>query len=391
MVGGIKQPWIVATIACAVAWTVLLGALALARFDGDARGFLLAGAEFTRPPVLAEVPTLSPYGYDGQFYAVLATDPLLLHPDTAQYLDTPAYRAARVGGPLLAWLSAFGQPAVAVWTYLLWCWAGALALVGLLARWLREVGVSPWWAIAVGVSGGVAAAVLRATPDALAVALAVAGLMARSRSRHGLAVGLLGTATLTRETMVAAALAAAVVELAEKRWRWAALYGLLPAAVYGGWRLFLSFRLGGALLEGSGNLGPPLGWVGAKVWHLTHGGAGGMGMEVWGTLAILAGLGGAVVLVRHSLREATAAAYLLFAALSLLLSSQVTVEAYAYARVLLPLPVLGLLAAAGSSYLARLWLYFLAAFQALVGLAMVRVELGATFPALANLKGYLFS
>ncbi len=387
----LARPWVVATVACGVAWACLLAALALGRFDGDVRGFLCAGAAFSRPEALAGVPVASQYGYDGQFYAVLATDPLVLKAETMLHLDSPGYRAARVGAPLAAWLAALGQPRAAVWIYLLLCWTGALALVGLSAGWLAERGVSPWWALAVGVSGGVAASTLRATPDALAVALAVGGLWLLARQRRGWALLLMIAATLTRETMVLAALGAAVAELSAGRRRVAALCAVVPAGVYGAWRTVLALHLGGSPLAAGGNVGAPFSWVGAKVASLAGGGAGAVGMELWGMLAILTGFAGAVVLARRFVREAPSAAFLLFALLSVVLSRHVTVEAYAYTRVLLPLPVLGLLAAAGSGPLARLWFYFLAAFQALVGLAMVRVELGSTFPALANLKAYLFS
>lgn len=384
------RSWVIAAMTCGVAWALLLAALTLARFEGDARGFLCAGAAFSRPEALAGVPMVSTYGYDGQFYAVLATDPLVRRTDTMLHLDSPAYRAARVGAPLAAWVLALGQPGAAVWVYLLLCWAGVAALVGLAAGWLEGSGGSAWWALAIGASGGVAASVLRATPDALAVALALGGLWALDRRRRGWALALLTAAALTRETMVLAALGAAVAEAFSGRRRDALLYALLPAGVYGVWRVALALMLGGSPLAAGGNLGAPLSWVGAKLASLVRGGAGAVGMELWGMLAVLAGLGGAVVLARRSLREAPAAAYVLFALLSVVLSSHVTVEAYAYARVLLPLPVLGLLATGGSGPMARLWFYFLAAFQALVGLAMVRVELGSAFPALANLKGYLF-
>ncbi len=385
----LEKPWVVATVVCGVVWAGLLAALALGRFAGDARGFVCAGAAFTRPAALAGVPVVSQFGYDGQFYAVLATDPLVLREDTKQHLDSPAYRAARVGAPLAAWLLALGQPRVAVWLYLLLCWAGALALVGLSAGWLVQRGVPPWWALAVGVSGGVAASMLRATPDGLGVALAVAGLWLLARQRVGWAVGVLAAATLVRETMALVALGAAVAEFFAGRRRAAALLALIPGGVYGAWRAAVALHLEGSPLAVGGNLGVPFSWVGAKLTSLAGGGAGAVGMELWGVLAILAGLGGAVVLARGTWREAPAAAYLGFAVLSLVLSYSVMVEAYAYARVLLPLPVLGLLLASSTGPLARLWFYFLAALQALVGLAMVRVELGSTFPALANLKGYL--
>jgi hypothetical protein len=388
---GVVKPWVVVTLGCGVTWACLLAALAVGRFAGDARGFLCAGAAFQRPAALADVPVVSQWGYDGQFYAVVATDPLLLKDDTRRYLDSPAYRASRVGAPLLAWLLGLGQPRAAVWFYLLLCWAGALALVGLAAAWLAERGGSPWWALTVGVSGGVAASMLRATPDALALALAVAGLWLLARERLPWAVGLLVAATLIRETMVLVATGGAVAELFAGRRRAAALLAVVPGGVYGAWRAVVALHLEGSPLATGGNLGVPFAWLATKLTSLARGGAGAVGMELWGVLAIVAGLGGAVVLVRDPLRQAAAAAFVLFALLSVGLASQVMVEAYAYARVLLPLPVLGLLVASGTRPLARLWFYFLAAFQALVGLAMVRVELGSTFPALANLKGYLFS
>lgn len=370
-------------------WGAVLVALALGRYGGDARGFLYAGAAFSRPAALADAPVLSPYGYDGQFYAVLATDPLLLRRETRTHLDAPAYRAARVGAPLLAWLAGLGQPRAAVWMYLWACWLGALATTALVAAWLIADGRSPWWALLVGLSGGVAASLLRATPDALALAWALGGLTARRRGSHDWAWGLLAAAALTRETMLLVALGAAVGELAAGRRRQAALYALFPAGAYAAWRGVVALLTGDSSVSTGSNLTVPFAWVGPKLSHLFSGGAGNLGMELWGVLGVLAACGGAVVLARRAWREAPAAAYVFFAILAVLLSRQVMVEAYAYSRVLLALPVLGVVAATSVGPLARLWLYFLGAFQAVVGVAMVRVELGLTFPALANLGGFL--
>ncbi len=386
----VRQPWVVVVVVCGTLWALLLTALALGRFEGDARGFLFAGAAFSRPPGLAGVPVLSQYGYDGQFYAVLATDPLLLEADTPRHLDAPAFRAARLGAPLVAWLLGLGEPRAAVLMYLLLCWAGALALLGLVAAWLTEGGGSPWWAVAVGASGGLATSMLRATPDALAVALALGGLWLATKGRHRLALALLTGACVTRETMLLMALGAAVATLfAGRRWV-AARYALVPTGVYLAWRFVLAARLGGSWWDTGGNVGAPLAWVGSKVASLARGEAGALGMEVWGTLAVVTGLVGALLLIRRHLRHAPAAALAFFALLGVALTHQVLAEAYAYTRVLLPLSVLALLASTETRWFARLWLYLPTMFQALAGLAMVRVELGATFPALANLKEYLF-
>jgi hypothetical protein len=55
------------------------------------------------------VPIFSKYGYDGQFYAQLSLDPLLLTEDLNSALDNPSYRARRIGLPALAAVFGLGQ------------------------------------------------------------------------------------------------------------------------------------------------------------------------------------------------------------------------------------------------------------------------------------------
>ncbi|MES1195307.1 MAG: hypothetical protein ABUL65_05390, partial [Opitutus sp.] len=49
-------------------------------------------------------------GYDGQFYAQLALDPLLRETETARVLDVPAYRARRILLPGAAAIAGLGRP-----------------------------------------------------------------------------------------------------------------------------------------------------------------------------------------------------------------------------------------------------------------------------------------
>src|SRR4051794_5369970 len=51
------------------------------------------------------------WGYDGEFYAMIATDPLLLNPELKPALDLPSYRARRIVLPVLAWCAGLGKPA----------------------------------------------------------------------------------------------------------------------------------------------------------------------------------------------------------------------------------------------------------------------------------------
>lgn len=58
-------------------------------------------------------PALSPWGYDGQFYAQIALEPTLRSPELEQALDNPHYRSRRIGMPALAALLGLGDP---LWT-----------------------------------------------------------------------------------------------------------------------------------------------------------------------------------------------------------------------------------------------------------------------------------
>lgn len=74
-------------------------------------------------------------GYDGQFYAQLAVDPLLLDAATGEALDNPSYRARRILFSWTAFLIGLGQPrlvvhACAIQNALFW-----VVLALLLMRW----------------------------------------------------------------------------------------------------------------------------------------------------------------------------------------------------------------------------------------------------------------
>lgn len=80
--------------------------------------FLTAGHEFDRLGIATYRATpkyMDPYpphrwGFDGQLYAELALDPLLLDPDLGRALDNPPYRARRILLSWLAWLGGLGRP-----------------------------------------------------------------------------------------------------------------------------------------------------------------------------------------------------------------------------------------------------------------------------------------
>lgn len=120
---------------------VLFGALVLAKFDAQS-GFtsLIRFGEKWQDRrhsalqnlPLAAVPDSS--GYDGQFYAQIALDPLLRGSELERVIDAPAYRARRILAPATAALFGLGNPWWTLQAYALlnvFCW---LALAWLLRR-----------------------------------------------------------------------------------------------------------------------------------------------------------------------------------------------------------------------------------------------------------------
>ena len=92
---------------------------------------------------IATVPDSS--GYDGQFYAQIAMDPLLRSPELAQALDLPAYRARRILVPAAAAILGLGNPRWTLQAYALlnvFCWFA----LGWLLR--RHIDGSDWLAFA---------------------------------------------------------------------------------------------------------------------------------------------------------------------------------------------------------------------------------------------------
>ncbi len=140
-------------------------------------------------------------GYDGQFYAQLALEPLLRNREIDTALDYAPYRARRILFSWTAYLMGLGRPewilkAFALQNILTW-----LALACLLARWLppsRLRNVLPWIGCLYGT--GLLSSVrlsLNEGPSMLVVTLAI---LAHEHHRRWLAAGLMGVAGLGRET-----------------------------------------------------------------------------------------------------------------------------------------------------------------------------------------------
>ena len=250
----------------------LFGALVfvLARWQTWARGnigkFILVGHHFsTRAQLPHGIPVQPTYGYDGQFFYRLALNPVnFAHTAYGITVDRP-YRYMRIGYPVLTWLVSFGQhllvpvmlvavnvAAVGAIGYLGGMYAvqgGRHALAGLL--------LPGYFGLLTGLS--------RDTAEPLAAACLLAALLAVRARRPVLAAILLSYGALTRETVMVAVVALAIVRvvgMARHRARpgrddlaWA-----VPTLAFVAWQAVVKAATGSIPLfaDGGRNAGTPL-------------------------------------------------------------------------------------------------------------------------------------
>ena len=184
-------------------------------------------------------------GYDGQFYAQIALDPLLRHPDTARALDVPAYRARRILAPAIASVVGFGNPWWTLQAYALlnvFCW---FALAWLLAKALPEpdpANFARW--LGCMFSMGVLESVRQSLVDLPALLLLALAIAAQTQSRTARSTVWLTLGNLTKESNILGAFALCFGD--PKRpfpFRNALLSFSLSAIPLGVWSWYVSHRL----------------------------------------------------------------------------------------------------------------------------------------------------
>jgi hypothetical protein len=244
----------------------------------DTLWFVHIGAAFLNAshssPAIDSVKTpQSRYGYDGQFYFMIAADPANAHHYMGYGSDggQAGRRYARIGYPMVARALSLGSVRAVPYSMLAINLAALLGAVWVLALWLLRRGRSPWFAALYGLWPGMVFAVFRDLSEPLAyflAALAVLVFDVRSNRRVAAAAALLAVSMLTRETTIAFAFALALaLAIADRRWLrpLAFLAGaLLPMVA---WRVIVTQWLHATTIDHTGGSKVLLPFYGMWSWH----------------------------------------------------------------------------------------------------------------------------
>ncbi|MFZ5805777.1 MAG: hypothetical protein ACOY3I_01025 [Verrucomicrobiota bacterium] len=234
-------------------------------------------------------------GFDGQQYAQIATDPLLLTPEIERALDNPIYRARRIFLPWMAYVLGLGHTAWILQAYAVLNIVFYFLLLALLIRMIRPDHFFEWACILlVMFSTGVLESVRRALTDLPALYLSLLALYWVSKHRLS-SLGLLTASVLTRETTILSSIAfingvspartrsecESNRPLALKNiFRKQSLFILVPLAALLAWNAYLTTRFHGIFLSGgSQNLDLPLMGYIKNLIHLYQTPANGINLD----------------------------------------------------------------------------------------------------------------
>jgi hypothetical protein len=250
-------------------------AFALGRWQRWSRGnvasWILVGQKFAGPGLAHGIALRGGTGYDGQFYYRLAMNPADLSSTGYGITFDVPYRLIRIGYPALVWLASLGHGSL-VPMMLVAVNVAAMAAMGLFGAMLaRDGGYHALCGLLVPMYFGLVTSIARDTAEPVACAFLLAGLVAIRRGRPVLAGIMLAGGVLTRETVLVAVAAIAVVrcaglirarqraDLDRARPGRADLAWLLPAIAFPAWEVVCRIATGNVplLTDGDQNAGTP--------------------------------------------------------------------------------------------------------------------------------------
>jgi len=259
-----NRPAVAALIA-----TLAASAFVLARWQTWAHGsisrFILVGRHFATLSQLPHgMPVAKTYGYDGQFFYRLALNPLNFHHTAYGITMDRPYRYMRIGYPALTWLVSLGQhflvPVMLVAVNI--AAIGALGYLG--ALFAVEGGRHALTGLLMPGYFGLITSLSRDTAEPLAAVCLLAGLLAVRGRRPVLAAALLACGALTRETVMVAVAAIAIMRVigilrGRARPGREDLAWVVPAVAFAAWQVVVKAATGSVpLLADSGrNAGAP--------------------------------------------------------------------------------------------------------------------------------------
>ncbi len=256
--------WAAVAVVAVLAWQALT---VHANYSGNWTGLFFTGQTTRLPPSL-ETGTLrnsAPYGYDGQYYRMLAHDPFLRH-GTAPFLDEPLIRSRRILVPLAAWILAAGRPGLVDGAYVLvvagFVFGGVYWLASALARQGRH---AAFGLLFLAVPATIVS-IDRMTVD-LAVGALAAGVAYRLISGRDRGPGLwliLAAAGLVRETGLLLALGCVLAAAYRRDFRKALLWAsaAIPALC---WFVYVQHALPASALAASQSIPS---WLLPRNWEL---------------------------------------------------------------------------------------------------------------------------
>ena len=249
--------------------TLAATAFTLARWQTWAHGqisrFILVGRHFATPSQLPHgMPVAKTYGYDGQFFYRLALNPLNFHHTAYGITVDRPYRYMRIGYPALTWVLSLGQhdlvPVILVLINV--AAIGALGYLG--AMFATQGGRHALVGLLIPGYFGLLTSLSRDTAEPLAAVCLLAGLLAVRGRRPVLAAALLAYGALTRETVMVAVAAIAILRVlgilrgrtrpGREDLAWA-----VPTAAFAAWQVVVKAATGSIplLADGGRNAGAP--------------------------------------------------------------------------------------------------------------------------------------
>ena len=204
------------------------------------------------------------YGYDGQFFYRLALAPLNFSRTAYGITMDRPYRYMRIGYPVLTWLVALGQHFL-VPVMLVAVNVAAIAAIGYLGGiFAQQGGRHAAWGLLLPGYFGLITSLSRDTAEPLAAACLLAGLLAIRARRSVLAAVFLAYGVLTRETVMVAVAAIAVVRIIGILRRRHGpgrddLPWVVPTVAFAAWQVVVKVATGSLplLADGGRNAGAP--------------------------------------------------------------------------------------------------------------------------------------